>query len=563
MIFSSPQIVSIAVAIGLSLSAQAASFPKDNSVVQYWGQNSAGAGANAQKPLATYCDDSTDAVIMSFVSDFNLGGLPSLNLANSCDGTYFPGSNLLTCPQVAEDIKTCQKKGKKVLLSLGGASGAYGFQNDNQAVKFADTIWNLFGKGNSKTRPFGDAVVDGFDLDIEGGGPTGYVALVKQLRKHFATDSSKSYYMTAAPQCPFPDAMLGSVISSVGFDAINVQFYNNYCSTGGNSFNMDVWDKWARETSPNKNVKILVGIPGSPSAAGSGYVPFEQLKPIIESVAAKYKSYGGISIWDASQSYRNTDISPNYAAAVGKLVHSGSSSGGYNPKPTSTTTSIAPSVTKSSHSRRPTKPSSSKGSSSTSSAAPAATNSPSSTCAKQGKACTTEGQYVCVGTSFAICNHGKWVVQPCAAGLTCFSTTDASSIYCAQGTGSTNSCAIASNPLSAGDPNGATAKPYKSSRVNAELSVTNSDANAFEAVINARKLDIRPFKNQVVVQFKAPKNIKVSHVSNGKVKQQGNDVKLQIRNPHKKSMAVVFTIKGKVESGVFAAPEAKSMKFSY
>ena len=24
------------------------------------------------------------------------------------------------------------------------------------------------------TRPFGDAVIDGFDLDIEGGGPTGY-----------------------------------------------------------------------------------------------------------------------------------------------------------------------------------------------------------------------------------------------------------------------------------------------------------------------------------------------------------------------------------------------------
>jgi len=38
------------------------------------------------------------------------------------------------------------------------------------------------------------------------------------------------YYVTAAPQCPFPDAYLGAVIDAVGFDAIYVQFYNNYCA---------------------------------------------------------------------------------------------------------------------------------------------------------------------------------------------------------------------------------------------------------------------------------------------------------------------------------------------
>ena len=72
------------------------------------------------------------------------------------------------------DIKTCQKKGKTILLSLGGAAGAYGFANDKDAVAFADTLWATFGGGKSESRPFGDAVVDGFDLDIEGGGSTGY-----------------------------------------------------------------------------------------------------------------------------------------------------------------------------------------------------------------------------------------------------------------------------------------------------------------------------------------------------------------------------------------------------
>lgn len=72
------------------------------------------------------------------------------------------------------DIKTCQKKGKTVLMSLGGAAGSYGFANNADAEAFADTLWNIYGAGKSSTRPFGDAVLDGFDLDIEGGGPTGY-----------------------------------------------------------------------------------------------------------------------------------------------------------------------------------------------------------------------------------------------------------------------------------------------------------------------------------------------------------------------------------------------------
>jgi chitinase len=59
-------------------------------------------------------------------------------------------------------------------MSLGGASGIYGFANNAAGEAFADTLWNVFGAGKSSTRPFGDAVLDGFDLDIEGGGPTGY-----------------------------------------------------------------------------------------------------------------------------------------------------------------------------------------------------------------------------------------------------------------------------------------------------------------------------------------------------------------------------------------------------
>lgn len=85
---------------------------------------------------------------------------------------------------MAAGIKTCQTAGKIVTISLGGASGSIGFTDDSQASGFADLIWDLFLGGTSTTRPFGDAVLDGVDLDIEGGATTGYSAFVTQLRTH-------------------------------------------------------------------------------------------------------------------------------------------------------------------------------------------------------------------------------------------------------------------------------------------------------------------------------------------------------------------------------------------
>lgn len=63
---------------------------------------------------------------------------------------------------MAADIKTCQSKGKLITLSLGGATGEIGFSSDSQAQSFADEIWNMFLGGSSSTRPFGNAVLDGY-----------------------------------------------------------------------------------------------------------------------------------------------------------------------------------------------------------------------------------------------------------------------------------------------------------------------------------------------------------------------------------------------------------------
>ncbi|KAI8089417.1 chitinase 1 [Halteromyces radiatus] len=549
MIFAGKRFISIVTATAALLasssfgSVEASGIPS-NAVVEYWGQNSAAAGGSgSQQNLAYYCDGQTDVLVISFLYEFNVGGLPGLNFANACT-TSFDGTTLLHCPDIAKDIKTCQSKGVKILLSLGGAAGAYGFSSDAQATTFAQTLYDMFGAGTHKYRPFDDAQVDGFDFDIEGGGSTGYATLADTLKSL----SNNQLLITGAPQCPFPDAMLGDALNNAFFDAVFVQFYNNYCTPSGSNFNFDTWNNWATTTSKNKNVKVFLGLPGSPTAAGSGYLTFSQIQSAVQSVQ-KYSSYAGVMFWDASQTYSNTQVSPNLATAVGKLVHGGAS-GSPSTTPTTGTTSTSSS----------NKQSSASATESSTSAVPSSspTTSPS-TCVKTGDSCPTNNQYTCSGSSFAACDNGKWVLQGCPSGLTCFKTTDGSSIYCAQPlSGKVDTCSASSaSPASATAP-----KPYTNNRVQAQLSVVSSNTSSWSAVINARRTDIKPFGSQVVVGFTLGPHMNLTSADNAKISQKGNKVTMQVKNPHRKSMDLVFSIKGSIDQGgVFVAPSSSSMTF--
>jgi chitinase len=125
--------------------------------------------------------------------------------------------------------------------------------------------------------------------------------------------SGKKWFLTAAPQCPYPDAADNDMLSgAVFFDAIWVQFYNNYCglqsfapdSSVQNNFNFHTWDNWAKTVSKNPAIEVLLGVPGSPGAAGSGYVTGSILASII-TYCGQFSSFGGVMIWDMSQVYAN------------------------------------------------------------------------------------------------------------------------------------------------------------------------------------------------------------------------------------------------------------------
>lgn len=147
----------------------------------YWGQD----GSNNQRGIDAYCEDSTiDNIIIAFLDIFfGKGGHPEIDLANVCilvliepfrksylreqkicsasGNPVFHGTNLADCAFMSHKIEACQKNGKIVTLSLGGADSKVGFSSDKQAQAFADQIWNSFLGGSGAPRPFGDAVLDG------------------------------------------------------------------------------------------------------------------------------------------------------------------------------------------------------------------------------------------------------------------------------------------------------------------------------------------------------------------------------------------------------------------
>lgn len=289
----------------------------NTNVAVYWGQNSAG----SQASLASYCQSSdTDIIILSFLNNFPS---ISLNFADACTET-FSDSTLLHCPTIAADIKTCQNLGKKVLLSLGGASGSYGFASENEAKVFAQTLWDTFGEGTGTSeRPFDSAIIDGFDFDIENNENTGYATLVNELRSLFA-DGSKQYYISAAPQCPYPDASVGNLLSNADVDFAFIQFYNNYCNVD-KQFNWDTWKNFAETISPNKNIKLFLGLPAAQAAAGSGYIgDLEELETVINQISST-ANFGGISLWDASQAFSNIVSGKTYISHVKNILQNLSS----------------------------------------------------------------------------------------------------------------------------------------------------------------------------------------------------------------------------------------------
>ena len=90
------------------------------------------------------------------------------------------------------------------MLSLGGdAYNEGGFTTADLATAGADKVWATFGpvqNASTAVRPFGTAVLDGFDFDFEAN-VSNMAVFGNRLRTLFAAAGGKKYFLSAAPQC--------------------------------------------------------------------------------------------------------------------------------------------------------------------------------------------------------------------------------------------------------------------------------------------------------------------------------------------------------------------------
>ncbi|RWW56212.1 hypothetical protein BHE74_00037093 [Ensete ventricosum] len=177
------------------------------SIAVYWGQNGneGGHADNCNTRIYSY-------VMLSFLTTFGNGQTLVLNLA----GHYDPPSD--TCTSLSSDIGACQSQGIKVLLSLGGSSGNYSMSSSDDDVSVAIYLWDNYLGGSSSSRSLGNVVLDDIDFDIEQGGPDHYDELVKQL-SNLGNQTTK-VYLSAAPQCPYPDQYVGNALQTGLFDYV-------------------------------------------------------------------------------------------------------------------------------------------------------------------------------------------------------------------------------------------------------------------------------------------------------------------------------------------------------
>ncbi|CAK9175073.1 unnamed protein product [Ilex paraguariensis] len=251
-------------------------------IATYWGQN------GYEGTLASTCATGNYQFInIAFLTTFGSGQTPALNLAGHC----YPPSG--TCTTLSNDIRACQNQGIKVFLSLGGGVSSTSLSSADDATQVANYLWNNFLGGQSSSRPLGDAILDGIDFDIESGSGLYWDDLARALS---GFSSQRRVYLSAAPQCPFPDAHLHTPIQTGLFDYVWIQFYNNpQCEYNNNSPDnlLASWNQW---TSVPSN-QIFLGLPASPAAAGSGYIPPDVLISQVLPYIKTSSKYGGVMLW--------------------------------------------------------------------------------------------------------------------------------------------------------------------------------------------------------------------------------------------------------------------------
>ena len=241
-------------------------------------------------------------------------------------------------------IQTLQSQGKKILISMGGATSSISLDNLNEKNIFVNSMLNII-----NTYGF-----DGIDIDFEGGSITttggtisnptdakilNLIDAIKQIMQSYHTSHNKKLLLTMAPETAFVQGGQSSYGSIWGaylpvihglrdsLDILQVQLYNsgsmygidgNIYTQGTADFIIAMTDAVIHgfNTSGGMFVglpasKVAIGLPSCSSAAGGGYTDTAIVKDAIDylrgtgikpgsytlSIAGGYPTLRGMMTW--------------------------------------------------------------------------------------------------------------------------------------------------------------------------------------------------------------------------------------------------------------------------
>lgn len=306
---------------GFAAASPAAAAPvRDHTITGYW-QNFDNGATNLR--LADI-PDAYGIVAVAFADATSTPGGISFTL----DPTVSSRLGGYTKAQFIADIDTLQAQGRKVVISVGGQNGAISLPNAAAADAFASTTWALM-------QEYG---FDGVDIDLENA--PNLVNMTSALRQLHALGGD-DFILTMAPETIYvqPGGSYLALIDSVAdiITVVNTQYYNSGSMLGrdGKAYSSGTVDFQTALADilldgHLRADQVGLGLPASPSGAGSGYVAPSVVNAAYDCLtvgsncgsykpAAKYPTLRGAMTWsinwDAANGY-------NFANVVGQHLGS-------------------------------------------------------------------------------------------------------------------------------------------------------------------------------------------------------------------------------------------------
>jgi chitinase len=204
------------------------------------------------------------------------------------------------------DIATLHSQGRKVVLSVGGQNGAISLPDATAAANFANSAYSLM-------QSYG---FDGVDIDLENA-PN--LANMTSALRQIASKAGTNLVLTMAPETIYvqPGGSYLALIDQVKdlITVVNTQYYNSGSMIGRNgqvysSGTVDFQTALADILLDGhlRADQVGLGLPASPSGAGSGYVAPSVVNNALDCLAtatncgsykpaAKYPTIRGAMTW--------------------------------------------------------------------------------------------------------------------------------------------------------------------------------------------------------------------------------------------------------------------------